>query len=75
MFRWKENVLAATELLLRLRNRPNWIHYLIKACSCPELGLYELDLHIKVEMSEYHVLKFFLSYCICIVSHRGTDNM
>lgn len=52
MFRWKGNALAATELLLRLRNRPNWIHYLIKACSCPELGLYELDVHIKVGMSE-----------------------
>lgn len=52
MFRMKGNVLAATKLLLRLRKRPNWIHYLIKACSRPELGLNELNLHIKVGMSK-----------------------
>lgn len=52
MYTWKENALAATELLLRLRKRPNWIHYLIKACSRPELGLNELDSHIKFVMSE-----------------------
>lgn len=40
---------AAAELLRRLRRQPDWIHYLLKACNQPVLGLFELKLHIMGE--------------------------
>lgn len=46
MFRWKGKLLVAAELLYRLRRQPNWIHYLLKACDHPELGLFDLKLYI-----------------------------
>lgn len=41
---------AATVLLHRLRRRPDWIQYLLEACSHPELGLDDLKLHINIEI-------------------------
>lgn len=49
MFEWKGRFLAAAQLLRRLRRQPGWIHYLRKARNHPELGLFELNLHIKGE--------------------------
>lgn len=46
ILKWKGKLSAAAELLCRLRRQPDWIHYLLKACNSPELGLIELKLHI-----------------------------
>lgn len=43
---------TAAELLRRLRSRFDWIYYLLKACSHPELGLDELKKHINSIMGE-----------------------
>lgn len=49
MFELHRSYSAAAELLRRLRRRPDWIHYLFKALNHPELGPFELKLHIMSE--------------------------
>lgn len=44
--------IASAELLDRLRRQPNWMHYLLKACDHPQLGLCDLKIHIKALMGE-----------------------
>lgn len=43
---------GAEDLLYKLRTRPGWMDYLLKACNNPELGLFELKLFITIELGE-----------------------
>lgn len=42
--------LAAAELMRRLRRKPDWMYYLLKACDLPELRLDDLERKIKIEI-------------------------
>lgn len=52
MFRQDGRYIASAELLDRLRRQPNWMHYLQKACDHPQLGLGDLNIHVKALMGE-----------------------